>query len=341
MGLVALPEVSGAVLYGIREVLSLVGIAWEDLTGMPVRGRRIDARIVAPIPGPTTCAPDVPVSPDLGFGDPFHFEVVIVPDLYLELGMETRGRWPDASAWLRDQYRHGAVLCSVCTGSILLAESGLLDRLEATTHWSASGAFEARYPSVQLRPERILVPTGPEHRIITSGGTASWTDLVLYLIARFSGRDEAVRTAKIFLLGDRSDGQLPFAAMMRPRRHDDAVIDECQAWIAEHYSVPSPVAAMIDRSGLAGRTFKRRFRSATGYNPIEYVQTVRVEEAKQLLEATTMHTDEVGFQVGYRDPSSFRRLFKRLTGVSPARYRQRFRSIGRSDDSAVDPVAEE
>lgn len=282
------------------------------------------------------CALDVPVSPSRDFGDASPFDVVIVPDLHVDPGLEPRGRWPEASSWLGDQYRQGAVICSVCTGSILLAESGLLDGMAATTHWGGSRIFETWYPAVNLRPERVLVPTGPAHRIITSGGSASWTDLVLYLVARFCGPDEAVRTAKVFLLGDRSDGQLPFAAMMRPRLHDDAVIDECQAWIAAHYAIPSPVAAMIGRSGLAGRTFKRRFRSATGYGPLEYVQTLRVEEAKHLLEATTMHTDEIGVEVGYQDPSSFRRLFKRLTGVTPARYRQRFRSIARG----LDQVAE-
>jgi transcriptional regulator GlxA family with amidase domain len=164
--------------------------------------------------------------------------------------------------------------------------------------------------------------------VVTSGGSASWSDLALYLIARFRGREEAIRTAKVFLLGDRSDGQLPFSAMMRPHGHGDAVMEDCQAWIAQHYSVASPVTAMIARAALAPRTFKRRFRTATGYTPIEYVQTLRIEEAKHLLETSDLPTDAIAASVGYRDPASFRRLFKRLTGVSPARYRQRFNRIG-------------
>jgi len=328
IALVALPEASGAVLYGIREVLMSVGGAWETLTGEPDRSRRMDVRIVAGSSQPAACALGVPVRPDTAFSDARRFDVVIVPDLAVDAGFDPRGRWPEAGAWLRSQSQHGAVVCSVCTGSILLAEAGLLDGLVATTHWGASRLFTSCYPSVKLAPERILVPTGPEHRVVTSGGSASWADLVLYLIARFRGREQAVRTAKVFLLGDRSDGQLPFSAMMRPQRHGDGIIDDCQTWIAEHYAVPSPVTAMIERSGLAGRTFKRRFRTATGYTPIEYVQTLRIEEAKHLLETTAKPTEEVGAAVGYRDPSSFRRLFKRLTGVSPARYRQRFGSIG-------------
>ena len=215
----------------------------------------------------------------------------------------------------------------MCTGSVLLAEAGLLDGREATTHWSAAGLFSAWYPSVRLRPERILAPAGPEHRIITSGGAASWEDLALYLIARFCGEAEAVRTAKIFLFGDRSEGQLPYAAMARPRRHEDAVIARCQAWIAGHYAADNPVTRMVAQSGLPERSFKRRFKAATGYAPVDYVQTLRIEEAKQLLETTADPTDAVAHQVGYEDPAFFRRLFKRRTGVTPARYRQRFQSI--------------
>jgi transcriptional regulator GlxA family with amidase domain len=334
IALVALPEASGAVLYGIREVMMSVGSVWESLTGEPARSRAMEPRIIVGDGQAGGCAMGVPVQPDATFSTSGYFDIVIVPDLAIDMGFDPRGRWPEAASWLRGQYERRAVVCSVCTGSILLAEAGLLDGREATTHWAARRIFETCYPSVRLTPERILVPTGVEHRVITCGGSASWADLVLYLIARFCGREQAIRAAKLFVLGDRRDGQLPFSAMMRPRRHGDTVIDECQAWIAEHYAVPSPVTAMIERSGLPTRTFKRRFRAATGYTPIEYVQTLRVEEAKHLLETTAMSTDEIGSAVGYRDPSSFRRLFKRLTGISPARYRQRFTSIGRLAEAA-------
>lgn len=329
VGLLALPESSGAVIYGIREVVASVGHAWAALTGEETVGGRLEARLVAASREPMTCAPGVPVLPEATFDDNERCDIIIVPDLAVDMDFDPRGCWPRASAWLREASANGSMVCSVCTGSVLLAEAGLLDELEATTHWAAAHLFKRYYPSVRLLPERILVPTGPEHRVVTSGGSASWTDLVLYLIARFCGRQEAIRIAKMFVIGDRNDGQLPFSAMMRPRGHGDGVIDDCQVWIGEHYAVASPVAAMVERSGLAPRTFKRRFRAATGYTPLEYVQSLRVEEAKHLLETTSMATDEIGAAVGYQDPSSFRRLFKRLTGVTPARYRQRMVTIGR------------
>lgn len=202
-----------------------------------------------------------------------------------------------------------------------------MDGFEAASHWGAVTLFRQYYPNVQLKPEKVLALAGPEHRIITAGGAASWTALALYLIARFCGQEKAVRTSKVFLLSDLREGQLPFAAMSRPRGHPDATIERCQVWIAEHYERPHPVARMMERSGLAPRTFKRRFQAATGYTPIEYVQTLRIEEAKHLVETTAMPTEQVGQAVGYEDPASFRRLFRRLTGITPARYRQRVQAI--------------
>jgi transcriptional regulator GlxA family with amidase domain len=326
--LVALPEVSAAVLFGLHEVFSSVGTAWEQLTGERVATRCIEPRIVAESRGPFASAFGPPLSPDAVFAEVSRTDLVLVADLALDPAVDPRGQWPAATAWIREQYARGATVCSVCTGSVLLAEAGLLDGLEATSHWSAVPHFERYYPTVRITPEKVLVPAGPEHRIVTGGGSASWTDLALYLIARFCGRDEAVRTAKLFLFGDRSDGQLPFAAMLRLPRHSDAVIEHCQAWIASECQVVTPVARMVERSGLAPRTFKRRFRAATGYTPIEYVQTLRIEEAKHLLESTEVAIDDIGEQVGYQDPASFRRIFKRMTGITPARYRQRFAGLG-------------
>lgn len=119
--------------------------------------------------------------------------------------------------------------------------------------------------------------------------------------------------------------------MGKPKRHEDAVIANSQQWIANHYDMPNPVKLMVEQSGLAERTFKRRFKTATGYTPIDYIQTLRIEEAKQMLESTSDAIDIIAQQTGYEDPTSFRRLFKRVTGVTPGRYRHRFQSIKKRD----------
>ncbi len=184
-----------------------------------------------------------------------------------------------------------------------------------------------QYPGVKLSPQKILVPAGSGDQVITGGGATAWEDMALYLIARLSSRKEAVRIAKIFLLGDHSEGQLPFAGARKAHAHRDAVVSSIQAWIAENYHLASPVTRMVEKSGLTERTFIRRFRAATGYSPMEYVQTLRIEEAKQMLEATTDSIEAIAIEVGYEDPNFFRRLFKRKVGITPARYRQRFAAI--------------
>jgi transcriptional regulator GlxA family with amidase domain len=333
VSLLALPESTPATLYSLYEVFSAVGVTWPALTGEPAAGPRIQAQIVSLDGAPLRGALDLPMTPHAALTAVPSTDLVIVTDLNLALDVDPRGRWPEIADWLRAQFAAGATLCSVCTGSVLLAETGLLDGAEATTHWCAIPLFQAYYPNVKLRPERILAASGPTQRLITSGGSAAWEDLALYLIARYCGEVEAVRTAKIFLLGDRSEGQMLYAALGRPRRHEDALIARCQTWIAEHYAAAHPVARLIAYSGLPARTFTRRFTAATGYSPVEYVQTLRLEEAKQLLETTGEPTDVVASEVGYEDPAFFRRLFKRRTGVTPARYRQRWQALAQRHQS--------
>ena len=330
VSLVALPESTPAALYGLFEVFSLAGIAWPQITGEGEPEALFDVSIVSEDGEPFNCSMGTPIAPHAAIGDVDETDVIIAADLTLGPRMDLRTRWPLMGRWIREQYDKGAIVCSVCTGTTLLAASGLLENQEATTHWSACGLMRSGFPEVDLKPERIIVPAGHEHRIITSGGASSWEDLSLYLIDRLCGREEAVRIAKLFLFGDRSEGQLPFAAMSRPQGHSDAVIADCQAWVAMHYDEPNPVALMVQRSGLAERTFKRRFKAATGYAPMDYVQTLRIEEAKQMLESGDEATDIIAQSLGYEDPTYFRRLFRKRTGTTPGRYRQRFRSVVRA-----------
>ena len=327
--LLALPEASPAVLYGIYEVLSSIGTVWTELTGQVEPGRAVEVKVVGEQAGTIPTALGFPITAEFGLAEAGQADVVIVPDLAISKDEDPRDRWPAVRSWLVAQARGGACITSVCSGSVLLATSGLLDGKEATTHWAFTDLFRRFFPKVLLRSERVLCPAGDGHMVVTSGGSAAWSDLVLYLIARFVGRARAVHAAKVFLLGDHSDGQLPFSAMIRPHHHEDAVIDRCQSWIAENYSVSRPVERMIEHSGLSARTFKRRFRAATGYTPLDYVQLVRIEEAKQLLETTDLPIDTVSSEIGYEDPAFFRRLFRRHAGITPSRYRQRFRvSLG-------------
>ncbi|MCZ0812013.1 helix-turn-helix domain-containing protein [Roseovarius sp. EGI FJ00037] len=324
IALLALPESTPAAIYGLYEVFLSAGRTWEQLTGEPSDVPLMTPRIVTADGAPVETTYGLAITPHEAMGEA---DIVIVTDLVLDLDKPFAGLWSRQIEWLREKYATGATVCSVCTGTAVLAEAGLLDGLEATTHWSLADLLRHNYPEVRLAAQKILVPAGPEHRIITGGGATAWEELALYLVARFCSPDEAVRIAKIFLFGDHSEGQLPFAGVRRPRRHDDAVISEIQGWIADNYHRANPVAAMVEQSGLTERTFMRRFRAATGSTPMEYVQTMRIEEAKHLLETSEAAIDQVAIEVGYEDSNFFRRLFKRRVGVTPARYRQRFSKL--------------
>ena len=327
VAIVAVPESSGAVLYGLFEVLSAFGAAWAEVTGEPQHPAAFDVRIVAASRDPFTCVGGVPVVPHNALGEIENVDVVIITDLAIQADVNHEHKWMEVKDWLNRIYRTGATVCSVCSGSVLLAGSGLLDGKPATTHWAFVDHLRRFYPAVNLEAGRLLVPVGEDRRIVTCGGMSAWEDLALYLIAGYYGEGAAIKAAKLYLFGDRSEGQFLFAAMSKPKRHEDAVIADTQQWLAVHYDTPNPVKGMVRKSGLAERSFKRRFKAATGYTPIDYVQTLRVEEAKHMLETTDDGIDQIAHKTGYEDPTSFRRLFKRMTGVTPGRYRQRFQSL--------------
>lgn len=330
VALLALPESYPAVLYSLHELLGAVGQLWSSVTGEPETARCRFAPLIVSADGRPLRSPagsTIAVEAALGAGP--RPDIVIVTDLGLPRGFEPRGHWAAEVAWIRSLHAGGAIVCSVCSGSVFLAEAGLLDDLEATSHWSADQLFRTCYPRVILRPERILSPAGAEHRIVTAGGASTWTDLGLYLVARFAGETEARRMAKVFVIGDKSAGQLPFAVRARPRQHEDGAIAAAQVWIAEHYPTANPVQQMAAIAGMNERTFARRFRKATGYSPVEYVQALRLEEAKQMLETTSERSDAIAEAVGYTDPAYFRRLFKRSVGMTPSRYRLQFAMVHR------------
>ena len=184
--------------------------------------------------------------------------------------------------------------------------------------------FRRRHPDVVLRPEEVLVVAGDDGRLITSGAATAWHDLALYLIARHVGPATAQAVARFLLWEWHRDGQAAFQVFAPPTDHGDAAVLAAQRAIAENFAVASPVEEMVKLVGARPRTFKRRFTAATGHTPIAYVQRIRVERAKRMLETTAEPIEEISWAVGYEDPASFRRLFKRLTGVTPGAYRQRF-----------------
>ena len=219
------------------------------------------------------------------------------------------------------------MLAAGCSGAMLLAEAGLLDGQEATTHWAWCNVLQERFPQVMVRPQRALVVSGEGQRLIMAGGGTSWMDLVLYIIARTVGLEEAIRVARVNLIDWHNIGQQPFARLARTRQVEDADIARCQTWLAENYDRRNPVSALVEYSGLPERSFKRRFQHATGMSPLEYVHSLRLEEAKHMLESTELSIETIANEVGDEDAVFFSRLFRRKVNLTPAQYRRRFGAL--------------
>jgi len=327
IALLAAPETSASVLYGLYDVLLSVGPMWPDMTAAEPGEALLEVSIVAATAAPFRCFGGIPVEPHAAVVDVDDIDAVVVCDMYTRIDTAPRGRFAVEIDWLRRMHARGALLASVCTGSLLLAEAGMLDGRSCAGHWAYRDLFLSAYPRIRFGPAAILDLSSEGDGLITAGGVTSWQDLAIHLIARFCGPEHASRTAKVYLLAGHEDGQLPFSAMTRHVRTDDAVITDCLGWIADHYATPNPVTAMTQRAGLTTRTFARRFRAATDRRPIDHVHALRIEGARQLLETGAVGVDDVGYRVGYEDPTFFRRLFKRTTGMTPAAYRRKYAGI--------------
>lgn len=327
VALLAVPESTASTVYGMHEILASAGRDWDLLIKGTPGESKIQSVIVSADGNRVRVSNGLWIEPHCALPQCPPPDVVAIPDLMVAPEEDLAGRYPAEVAWLKERYAAGATLASACSGAMILAEAGLLDGQDATTHWGYCEALAARYPATRVHPNRALVISGEGQRLIMAGGGTSWYDLALFLIARFLGTEEAMRVARLQLLDWHHVGQQPFAALTRKRQVDDAVIAQCQEWIAQHYERDAPVAAMARLSGLAERSFKRRFARATGMSPIEYVHTLRIEESKQVLETTDLPIEAVANEVGYEDASFFGRLFRRKVGLTPAQYRKRFGAL--------------
>jgi transcriptional regulator GlxA family with amidase domain len=323
VSIVAIPDVAFSTLSGIYDVLNSFSILSTYDDAIP-KTSPFQVEIVALTQSTMNTASGLPLNAQRAIADVTSTDIVIVPSVMVQHGEWKAGRYPAMVQWLQERYWQGATLCSACSGALLLAETGLLNGKEATMHWAYAATFKQNFPQVHLQLEKVLVITGEHHQFVMSGMSASWHDLVLYLVARYVGPTAAQAMSKFFALQWHHDGQAPYLVLDLPIDHEDALIRDAQVWLSKHFTIAAPIAEMVKRSGIPERSFKRRFTKATGYSPIAYVQHLRVEDAKRRLERTNASIDEISWSVGYEDAASFRRLFKRITGITPGDYRRKF-----------------
>ncbi|MDQ0559038.1 transcriptional regulator GlxA family with amidase domain [Rhizobium mesoamericanum] len=223
--------------------------------------------------------------------------------------------------WLLDRHAQGATLAASCGGTFILAATGLLAGRPATTHWLFAERFRERFPDVRMEPDKIVIEDGD---IITAGGLMAWTDLGLRIVDRLLGPSVTIETGKFLLIDPAGREQRHYSNFSPRLTHGDEAILKVQHWLQERGGRPASIADMAGQAKLEERTFLRRFKTATGMKPIEYVQHLRIGKARELLEFTRRTVDQIAWSVGYEDAAAFRRVFNRILGLSPGEYRSRF-----------------
>ena len=230
----------------------------------------------------------------------------------------------DFLPWITEQYKKGAEVASLCMGAFILASTGLLKGKKCATHWMAANHFRMMFPDVELVTEKIITD---EQRIYSSGGAFSYLNLILYLIEKYAGREMAILCAKVFAIEIERDSQLSFTIFQGQKDHRDDQIKEAQVYIEKNYQDKITVDQLASMLAISRRAFERRFKKATANTVNEYIQRVKMEAAKMSLESSRENVNEVMYKVGYNDTKAFRTTFKRITGLSPLEYRNKYREI--------------
>lgn len=246
----------------------------------------------------------------------------------LEINSRTEGT-NELLEWARTQHSSGVLLCSVCGGTFLLARTGLLNGRPATTHWSYSGSLATSFPEIRVNTNELIIDLGD---VVTAGGMMAWIDLGLRLVDRYLGPVVMMKTAQFFLADPAGRQQRFYANFAPPLHHGDAAILRVQLWLQTMPVESVNIDIMAKKAKLGQRTFLRRFQKTTGLTPTEYMQYLKVQKARELLEFTTLSMKEISWKVGYEDNGAFRKIFRKLIGLSPADYRGRFGTGGRQPD---------
>ncbi len=247
-------------------------------------------------------------------------DLVIIPALDGDISDSLKENG-DFIPWITQHYKNGAEVASLCLGAFLLASTGLMDGRKCATHWMAENNFRKMFPSVNLVPEKVITD---EHGLYSSGGAFSYTNLILYLIEKYAGREIAVLSAKVFALDiDRKD-QLPFIIFQGQKAHDDGEIKKAQDFIEHNFQERITVDQLASMLAIGRRNLERRFKKATSNTVVEYIQRVKMEAAKMNLESSRENVNEVMYKVGYTDTKAFRTTFKKITGLSPIQYRSKY-----------------
>lgn len=230
--------------------------------------------------------------------------------------------------WINEQYKNGAEVASLCVGAFLLASTGLLNGKKCSTHWGFQNEFRQMFPQVEVIDGSIITE---EHRIYSSGGANSYWTLLLHLLEKYTDRATAVLASKYFAVDIDRDSQAVFAMFMGQKNHGDGAIKKAQEYIEQHTQEKISIDDLADITAIGRRSFERRFKQATNNSVLEYIHRVKIEAAKRQFENSRKNINEVMYDVGYTDTKAFRAMFKKLTGLTPVEYRNKYNKMAIQD----------
>ncbi len=247
-------------------------------------------------------------------------DLVIVPPVFGD--MKNAIALNQASLpWIKKQYKNGAEIASLCVGAFLLASTGLLNGKKCSTHWAYYKEFKERFPEVEIVDGGVITE---ENGIYSSGGANSLWNLLLYLLEKYTDRDTAILASKYFAIDIDRESQAAFMMFTGQKDHNDEEVKRAQEYIEENYQDKITVDELAKMVAVSRRSFERRFKQATDNTVIEYLQRVKIEAAKRSFESTRKNITEVMFDVGYSDSKAFRNVFKKITGLTPVEYRNKY-----------------
>jgi transcriptional regulator GlxA family with amidase domain len=315
----AMDNTSASAITGPMDVFHQAGVLWNYFKGQKIT-RYFQVKVVTVDGEPFKCSNGVRMAAEGSIRDVQDTDLIVVSSIVnIDKTLCLHG---EAMDWLGRQYNRGTHIASICTGSFLLAETGLLDGKIATTHWAYAEQFKKRYPRVDLKIER---PITDDQDLLCSGGYNASIDISLYLVEKYCGSEVAAQSSRIILSNHDAASPSPYTGVQCQKTHHDNQILSVQEWIETHFDQTFDYDALADKSHMSRRTLERRFKAATGKTPLSYQQCVRVRAAKQLLENGGRSFDEITSRVGYEDSSTFRKVFQKYTRLSPSEYRNRKR----------------
>jgi transcriptional regulator GlxA family with amidase domain len=223
--------------------------------------------------------------------------------------------------WIVNQYQRGAEVASLCIGAFLLASTGLLNGKQCSTHWKFANEFRAMFPEVELVDDRIITE---EQGLYSSGGANSYWNLLLYLVEKYTDREMAILASKVYAVEIERQSQSPFIMFNGQKGHEDEGVKKAQEFIEKNVAEKISVEDLATKFSIGRRSFEKRFKKATNNTPVEYIQRVKIEAAKRSLETSRKNVTEVMYDVGYSDTKAFRTVFKKITGLSPVDYKNKY-----------------